>query len=152
MDSNRRGEFETFVAENEPRLRRALIAAYGFEMGRDATANALGWAWEHWSRLDRVTNKVGYLYRVGKSSIRTRKVPITFARSEHSDPWFEPSLAPALSALSERQRTAVVLVHGFRWTLREVAELTGTRIGTVQNHLDRGLRNLRNAMEVTDHA
>ncbi|MGO9343599.1 MAG: sigma factor-like helix-turn-helix DNA-binding protein [Acidimicrobiales bacterium] len=46
----------------------------------------------------------------------------------------------------------MVLVYGLSWTLREVAELTGTRVTTVQNHLERGLRNLRASMEVTDHA
>jgi hypothetical protein len=30
---------------------------------------------------------------------------------------------------------AVVLVHGFGWTHREVAELTGSRPTTVQNYL-----------------
>ena len=41
----------------------------------------------------------------------------------------------------------VVLVHGFQWTLREVAELTGTKVTTVQNHLERGLVKLRRALE-----
>jgi hypothetical protein len=30
--------------------------------------------------------------------------------------------------------------------------LTGNRVTTIQNHLERGLRNLPNSMEVTDHA
>ncbi len=64
----------------------------------------------------------------------------------------EPALGPALAGLTEPQRTAVVLVHGFGWKLREVAELTGTKIPTVQRHLERGLRNLRIVMEVHDHA
>jgi DNA-directed RNA polymerase specialized sigma24 family protein len=152
MDPVQRRAFEAFVADAEPRLRRALIATYGFELGREATANALGWAWEHWNRLDKIANKVAYLYRVGKSSIRRRKVPITFVRSEDSESWFEPNLAPALAALTDRQRTAVVLIHGYRWTLREVADLTGTHIGTVQSHLDRGLHNLRINLEVSDNA
>jgi RNA polymerase sigma factor (sigma-70 family) len=54
-----------------------------------------------------------------------------------------------LAQLSDRQRVAVVLVHGFGWTLREVAELTGTKITTVQNHLERGLARLRSGLEVT---
>jgi RNA polymerase sigma factor (sigma-70 family) len=48
-----------------------------------------------------------------------------------------------LRSLSQRQRTAVVLVHGFGWTLREVAEIMGTKITTVQNHVERGLAKLR---------
>ena len=125
MDLAKRSEFEHFVAEIEPSLRRALVAGYGFDLGREATANALGWAWEHWGKLDRVDNKVAYLYRVGQSSVRKRKTPVVFVRTYGAEPWFEPSLGPSLAALTERQRTAVVLVHGFSWTLAEVAELTG---------------------------
>ncbi len=33
--------FAHFVAETEPALRRALAAAYGAQVGRDATADAL---------------------------------------------------------------------------------------------------------------
>ena len=43
--------FEAFVVEAEPKLRRALVAIHGFEEGRDAAAEALAYAWEHWERL-----------------------------------------------------------------------------------------------------
>jgi DNA-directed RNA polymerase specialized sigma24 family protein len=68
------------------------------------------------------------------------------------EPWVEPALPAALLALSEGQRTAVVLVHGFGWTLQEVAELTGVRKTSVQNHLERGVARLRVSMEASDHA
>jgi DNA-directed RNA polymerase specialized sigma24 family protein len=51
--------------------------------------------------------------------------------------------------LTESQRTAVVLVYGFGWTMAEVAELTGIKVTSVQNHLDRGLKKLRAALKVT---
>jgi DNA-directed RNA polymerase specialized sigma24 family protein len=152
MDEVQQRVFEAFVDEVEPRLRRALVAAYGFERGRDATADALGWAWEHWEQVDGLTNKVAYLFRVGQSKSRRRKTPVVFTAHPSSELWFEPSLGPALANLSERQRTAVVLIYGFEWTFREVAELTGTRISTVQSHLKRGLHNLRINMKVSDYA
>jgi DNA-directed RNA polymerase specialized sigma24 family protein len=142
-------EFRLFVERAEPRLRRALVAAYGSEGGREATAEALAYAWEHWERLQEVDNVIGYLYRVGQSRIRPRKDRPLFVRPDHPEPWFEPTLAPALAGLSESQRTAVVLVHGFGWTMREVAECTGVKVTSVQNHLDRGLKKLRTAMKVT---
>jgi RNA polymerase sigma factor (sigma-70 family) len=52
--------------------------------------------------------------------------------------------------LTQRQRLAVVLVHGYGYTLREVAELTGIRPTTVQNHLSRGLSRLRSLLGVND--
>jgi hypothetical protein len=58
---------------------------YGFQLGREATANALGWAWERWARLQNVESKVSYLYRVGQTSTRRRQTPITFEREEGSE-------------------------------------------------------------------
>jgi len=64
----------------------------------------------------------------------------------------EPQLTKALAELSEAQRVAVILVHGFGWTMREVAELNGTQVTSVQTHLERGLRKLRATLEVEEHA
>jgi DNA-directed RNA polymerase specialized sigma24 family protein len=148
----RMGEFEAFVLEVEPRLRRALVAAYGSDRGREAAAESLAYAWEHWDRLRGMRNPAGYLYRVGQSRTRRRRSPVVFAVPEQREPWIEPALPAALARLSERQRVAVVLVHGFGWSLRDVAELTGTAVTTVQNHLERGLTGLRAALEVHEDA
>jgi RNA polymerase sigma factor (sigma-70 family) len=145
-------EFRSFMEHAEPRLRRALIAAYGAERGREATAEALAYAWEHWEHVKTMSNSTGYLYRVGQSKTRERQKQPLFARPEHPEPWFEPALVPALEKLSEGQRTAVVLVHGFGWTMREVAECTDVKVTSVQNHLDRGLKKLRAALKVGSDA
>jgi DNA-directed RNA polymerase specialized sigma24 family protein len=145
-------EFEVFVRKVEPGLRRALFAVLGAERGREATAEALGWAWEHWGRVIELENPTGYLFRVGQSRSRMRRKRTVHVREEWSEPLVEPHLTHALAALSEAQRIAVILVHGFGWTMREVAELTGTKVTTVQTHLERGLRNLRAALEVDEHA
>lgn len=145
----RADEFEAFMQEGEPRLRRALVAAYGFEDGRDATAEALAYAWEHWERVREMPNAMGYLFRVAQSSRRHRRVRVLYDVSGWPDHLFEPGLPDALAALSRRQRMVVVLVHGFGYTLREVAELTGMRRTTVQNHSDRALARLRDKLGVT---
>jgi DNA-directed RNA polymerase specialized sigma24 family protein len=143
-------EFEGFMRESEPRLRRALVAAYGFEDGRDAVAEALTYAWEHWERVRAMPNALGYLFRVGQSSRRRRRrVPALYDVSGWPDHLFEPGLPGALATLSQRQRMVVVLVHGFGYTLHEVAELTGMRRTTVQNHSDRALARLRDKLGVT---
>lgn len=141
--------FESFVLAAEPRLRRALIAAYGFDDGRDATAEALAYAWEHWDRLAGLDNLPGYLFRVGQTRIRRRRQPVIFAAPDSSDNLFEPGLPAALAALTERQRLAVVLVHGYGYTHREVSELTGIKQTSIQNHVERGLAKLRALMGVT---
>jgi DNA-directed RNA polymerase specialized sigma24 family protein len=152
-ESTTRTEFERFMADAEPRLRTALVAVYGPDLGREAAAEALAYGWEHWARLRSFENLVGYLYRVGQTAARPRRssdsTPL-FSAAERSEPWFEPGLAGALASLTDRQRTVVVLVHGFDWTLREVAEVSGLRVTSVQNHLERGMAKLRAALEVTN--
>jgi RNA polymerase sigma factor (sigma-70 family) len=135
--------FEAFFARVEPSLRHALNATYGSELGREATAEALAWAWEHRDRLDSLERPVAYLYRVGQSRIRRRRVRLPFVRSEYRDPEVEPELMEALRALSGQQRVAVVLIHGYAWTMAEVAELLDVSVSTVQTHLERGLGRLR---------
>ncbi len=125
------------------------MAAYGRERGHEATAEALAWAWEHQDRLAGLEKPVAYLYRVGQSRTRVRRLRILHGRPEWPDPWVEPALARALANLTARQRIAVVLVHGYGWTFIEVAELLGVKVTTVQNHLNRGLAHLRSFMEVS---
>src|SRR5215472_13921327 len=124
--------FEAFVLATEPPLRRALIAAYGYEDGREAAAEALAYAWEHWARVRQMPNAAGYLFRVARSSAasgrRWRRTPPLLTLPPENEHSFEPGLPAALAALPERQRVAVVLVHGFGYTLREVASLTGVKI------------------------
>jgi DNA-directed RNA polymerase specialized sigma24 family protein len=140
--------FRAFVLRVQPRLHTAFIAAYGHERGREATAEALAYAWEHWSSVEQMTNPTGYLYRVGQSRVSRRRVPIVFVRPLEVDAWVEPALPAALASLSDRQRAAVLLIHGEGWTLREVAELLHLSVPTVQKHANRGLRSLRRTLKV----
>ncbi len=147
-------EFTAFVQECEPRLSFALAAAYGPDVGREATADALMYAWEHWERVSVMSNTVGYLYRVGQTKAKRHRrrslvcPPVAAGR----ELWVEPHLPEVLMSLPERQRVVVVLVHGFDWTQREVAELLGVSRTTVERHLDRGMRKLRSGLEVPSDA
>ena len=76
-----REEFSAFVRKTEPKLLQALVATYGAVDGREATVDALSWAWEHWCRLEGVTNQVGYLYRVGQTATRRFVYAAASARS-----------------------------------------------------------------------
>jgi RNA polymerase sigma factor (sigma-70 family) len=139
--------FTHFAMENEARLRQALMATCGGELGREAAVDALSYGWEHWERLRNMDNPVGYLYTVGRNlSRRSRRRPsgpmFTEAALDRV-PDIEPALPQALAALSARQRTSVVLVHCFQWTLSEVAAVMGVSKATVQNHLERGMASLR---------
>jgi DNA-directed RNA polymerase specialized sigma24 family protein len=144
--------FERFFAETEPPLRRALIARFGPQRGREATAEALAFAWERPAVVRELRNPVAYLFAVGRSRTRPTGFAALIDRSERdwlaAESSFEPGLAKAVSGLSSRQRTAVILVVGYRWTFAEVAELMHVRRATVQRHVERGLRHLRGALGV----
>ena len=144
-------EFETFVREAEPRLRRALIAARGVVDGRDATAEALAYAWEHWVEVRAMHNPIGYLYRVGCSRTRARKTPLLPRPSSVTLPDVEPGLERALRELSEAQRVCVFLVHGCGWSQVDVADVLEVTPSTVSTHTQRGMARLRTLLEVPAH-
>lgn len=148
-----RDAFTEFARDAEPRLRIALAAAVGHDLGREATAEALAYGWEHWERIAEMDNPVGYLYRVGRSRVRLKKrrpvlPPVPISRS----PMVEPALPAALAKLSDRQRVAVVLIHGFDWKQTEVADLLEVDPPTVATHLRRGLAKLRRSLKVDAYA
>jgi DNA-directed RNA polymerase specialized sigma24 family protein len=143
VEDERTTRYREFVQVAEPKLRRSFVATYGPERGRDATCEALAYAWQHWDRVEAMANSVGYLYRVGQSRTAPTRTRPVFERPEVREPMIEPALARAVASLSERQRLAVLLVHSAGWTVAEVAELIGVNSSTVQRHLHRGLAKLR---------
>jgi len=152
-DQTRVDTFSTFVVEVEPRLRRALTATFGPEVGREAAAEALAYGWTHWDRVGAMDNPAGYLYRVGRD--RGRSVPrpdyagaVDVAVSEM--PWVEPQLPLELADLPEQQRVAFTLIHGYQWRFSEVAEFLGVTKSTVQTHEGRAMDRLRDRLGVPD--
>lgn len=142
--------FTEFVALYEQRLRQALTAAFGVEPGKDAAADALAYGWEHWERVSEMGNPAGYLYRVGYDRARRmkrRRLQLPAVRSQRQL-WVEPGLPNAVASLSEKQRMVVVLLHGYQWSMAEVAEYLGVSKGTVQTHGQRGLNQLRKKLGV----
>ena len=147
--------FERFMAETEPRVRRALTSGFGSRLGREATVDAFEYGWEHWDRISRYANPAGYLYRTGvRFALKARRKDarrIGFeAGGSGGDVWVEPKLDSSLDRLTDSQRVCVVLVHGFDWTYQEVADLLEVRRSTVQRHVDRGMTKLRSDLGVRD--
>jgi DNA-directed RNA polymerase specialized sigma24 family protein len=141
-------EFSYFVRTHELRLRQALVARVGPERARDAVADGLAHAWQHWDRVRGMENPAGYVYRVAQSRSRVRRQRVVFPTPSAGMPDVEPGLAAALGLLPERQRVAVLLVHGWGWTHQEVADLMEVGVSTVRNHLARGLERLRSELGV----
>lgn len=143
-------DFDSFAADAGERLRRAFAGSLGVDGAAEATAEALAWAWENRTRLRSMENPVGYLYRVGRSKTKPRAGPPALPSPvELGVPDVEPGLVPALLALTERQRTAVWLVHGCQWRHQEVADALGISATAVATHVQRALEHLRARLEGT---
>jgi RNA polymerase sigma factor (sigma-70 family) len=145
-------EFALFVEAVEPRLLRALVAAYGSDVGREATQEALAYAWEHWAEVSEMSSPVGFLFRVGQSqSRRYRRRPVWFPAASPAElPDVDPRLPSALGDLSRMQRIAVVLLYVEELSEREAAEAVGVSRATVRKHAERGLAKLQRALGVSN--
>jgi DNA-directed RNA polymerase specialized sigma24 family protein len=143
--------FEAFVERNGGRLRAALVAAYGPDVGADAAAEALAYGFEHWDELESMANPSGYLYRVGQSEARRQLRPPAYfpARPASGLPHFEPALGPALETLTEPQRIGVILVVALGWSQVDTASILEVDVSTLRTHIARGMAKLRSALEVT---
>ncbi len=146
--------FSAFVRETGPGLKHALMASLGPETGNEAAAEALTYAWEHWDRVEAMDNPGGYLFKVGrnwgKRRMSRRRFRPLYPPVSAEMPWVEPALPAALGALSERQRTVVVLVYAADWSFAQVAALLGVSRGAVHKHAERTLASLRDSLEVDD--
>jgi RNA polymerase sigma factor (sigma-70 family) len=143
--------FTVFVKRTEPRLRHALSALFGTDLGKEMTAESLAYGWEHWDRIQEMENPPGYLYTVGRDRGRrliARNRPVLVPVDVQRLPWVEPELAGALAQLPERQRVVVMLLHSFQWSMSEVGDLLGMSKSTVHTHSRRGLNRLRKQMGV----
>ncbi len=152
LDEPRVASFTRFAQESEPPIRRALTAAFGLDVGREATAEALSYAWEHWGRVRDMDNPAGYVFRVGQRAAKRQKRPATapaLIERPPAEPWVEPQLAKALNRLSAQQRMVVSLLHGFDCSMAEVGRLLGISKATVQVHERRAMKKLRKHLGVS---
>lgn len=151
-------DVERLLAAAERRLRRALVARYGVELGNEATADAIAYAWEHRQQLATMGNPVGYLFRVGQTAVRRQlrqrrvvDLPDEAVLDEvgHIERSAR-SLPEALALLTPDQRVAVVLVHAHGTSYADAAAVMDIPVTTLRNHVHRGMRRLRQHLEAHD--
>jgi len=140
--------FTLFMKETESNLKHALVAAFGRERGVEAAAEAWAYGWEHWERVRLMENPAGFLWGVGRNKARaagrgTQSFPMVPTDREYL---VEPGLPNGLERLSERQRIAVLLKHGYGWTYAEISELLDISIPSLQKHAERGMTKLRKTL------
>ena len=148
----------SLIANLQPRLHQAMAARYGPEIGHEAADEAVAWALANPDRIAAVEHPLGYLCRVAQSKARPslRWLARRSGSLDHDRTVAEeiapinPELVAALGSLSGDQRTAVMLVHAYGWTIAEVAAARGLPVSSVTNHLRRGLARLRKTLRETD--
>lgn len=151
-------DISSLIADLQPRLHQAMAARYGPEIGHEAADEAIAWALANPDRMAAVEHPLGYLCRVAQSKARPslRWLARRSGSLEHDRIVAEeiapinPELVGALRSLSADQRTAVMLVHAYGWTIAEVAAVRGLPMSSVTNHLRRGLAKLRKTLRETD--
>jgi DNA-directed RNA polymerase specialized sigma24 family protein len=145
--------FTEWARDAEPHLREALTALFGVDDGLEIASEALTLAWERWSEVAVMENSTGYVYtaarNIGRRRHRHRRHrPVYMPVPVDRLPWVEPGLPKALAGLSEQQRLVVTLLHGYQWSMSEVAEVLGLSKSTIQNHAERGLTRLQKRLGV----
>ena len=149
--------FEDYYRANRDHLTRALVLSLGsLELGRDAAAEAMTRTFQHWRKVRRYANPMGWSYRVGLNWGRSRRRkqarevamagsgPIVF---DH--PQLDRRLDDALGALPIGQRAVVVLRYYLDWSVADIAAALGLPAGTVKSRLHRALAALQH--EMGDH-
>jgi RNA polymerase sigma factor (sigma-70 family) len=142
--------FEAFYMANERRLFRALyVLTSDRHEAEDLAQLAFCKVWERWGRVGRLDDPAGYLFRTAFNARRSatrrtmraarRLVDHAFVHPAPSPPP-EPadvatdrdSVARALTALTPRQREAVVLTELLDCATGEAAEIMRIRPATVR--------------------
>ena len=141
-------DFETFYLEARVPLARALAVTTGDrDLAVEAVDEAMARAYQRWSRIARLDNPGGWVYRVGlnwaTSVLRRRKqsLPGSWQPSQVEAPVpAEPAVLAALAELDVRQRAVVVCRYLLGWSEAETAAALSTPAGTVKSRLHRANR------------
>jgi len=145
--------FSDFFAERYRRLARACLlltgsAAEGEDLAQEAMAKVL----ERWSRVSRMDDPEGYLFRTALNLHRNavRRLTMAARRQVHREAPDETEatdrrvdLLRAIRSLPRTQREALVLVEWLGYTAEEAGSLLGIDAASVRGRLHRARNSLR---------
>ena len=143
-------ELEALYREQGSRLWRSLYLFTGDpDVASDAASEAFVQAL---ARGDRITSperwvwKAAFKIAAGEMKDRGRRRPLAEADTPVPEPVAE--LAQALSTLSKKQRTCVILHHIAGYSYEEIASILGSSASTVGVHVHRARNKLAEILEV----
>ncbi|MCT2593822.1 SigE family RNA polymerase sigma factor [Streptomyces sp. N2-109] len=156
MDAQGQEKFREFVANRSPALLRTAILLSGGDehAAEDLLQNALIKVASRWNRVEEpeaYARQVLYRQQISRWRLRWRKRELTVADLPESAARERPdndadlrlTVRRALSRLTPRQRTVLVLRYFEDLPETEVARLLGCSVGTVRSTTHRSLARLR---------
>lgn len=146
-------DFEDFFRREFPKLARSLAFAVGdIDLGADLAQEAFARALARWNRYEDVSHARHSVAHIGMNLVRShwrRAVRTVPSGLDPREDQIQPVGADerlviwaAISALSARQRSCVVLVDYLGFDTREAGRILRIPPATVRVHLTRGRRNL----------
>lgn len=148
--------FEQFCHESYGNVAHALGWALGSrDLGTEAADEAFARAFERWSKVSKMKNPAGWVYRVGlnwgrrKQWRRGREIELLSARrspTSYEDSFADPDLAAAVGDLPMKLRAVVVARMVLDYSEAETAAALEISPGTVKSRLHRGLASLRQTL------
>jgi RNA polymerase sigma-70 factor (ECF subfamily) len=143
-------DLERLFETESKRIWRALVAYTGDrDVASDAVAEAFAQALARGSELrspERWVWRAAFRIAAGELKARSRGRPVS-EDSGYEMPEPPRDLIMALTTLSSRQRSALILRYYAGYSTQEVAQILGSSAATVRVHLSQGRRRLRRAME-----
>jgi RNA polymerase sigma-70 factor (ECF subfamily) len=154
-------EFESFFRQQSDQVFRALWLVTGNRTeAEEITQDAFVTAWERWDRVSVMENPTGYVFRTAMNLFRKRcRRTVLAARKAVRPVLREDEFAAAddrevvrttLSALTPRQRAAIVMTDLLSFSSEEAGQTLGIRAGTVRSLVAQGRRTFRAALEGDD--
>jgi len=152
--------FEIFFEREGLMLyRRMCVVTRNPHEAEEITQDAFLAIFERWDRVSSMDDPVGYLYRTAfnrwkklarRAARQTREI-VGVAPPDAFGPIDERAVMDrAISALSPRQRAAIVLTELLGYQAKEAAEILGVRASTVRALASQGRAVLRQMLEERD--
>jgi len=153
--------FEEFFAIEHERLLRALYVITGNRSeAEDLMQDAFVKLLERWDSVQLMDDPTGYLYRTAMNAFRTRyrrglmalrRIALLEPRQRDlfSDIEIQDDVRQAISALTPRQRAAIVLTVLVGYSAEDAAQIMAIRPSTVRALTTQARERLRSTLEAT---
>jgi RNA polymerase sigma-70 factor, ECF subfamily len=146
--------FDDFFEEEHERLYKALYFVTGNRQdAEELMQDAFLKLWERWGEIHRISDPVGYLFRVALNGFRMRRrraamairkvLPVPEERDDFLDAEMRADVRRLLLGVTYRQRAALLLVDLLGYPSEEAARILRVRPSTVRALATKGRQALR---------